>query len=669
MSAHGIFCNSFARHVPASTPPTTMPPAFKTFSEMTPEDYAALGFRCGLEVHQQLLTRRKLFCRCPARLYSDKYDAEILRHMRPTLSELGEYDGTALMEFKTRKNIIYRINRESVCTYEMDDTPPFEINDEALDIAIEIALAEQCVLVHELHVARKQYLDGSIPTGFQRTTIVGVEGKIPFAGRQIQVIQLGLEEDACREVSDQGHTRIYKTDRLGMPLIETVTGPDMRTPHEAAEVGQIIRRITRSTGKVRTGIGAAREDVNVSITGGTRVEIKGVPRLPLIPLLTYHEAMRQHALLGIREELRGRGVTTESFRHRVEDVTRFLENTQFAPIRGALAARHRVACVTLCGFRDILLRQTQTGTSFAKEISDRVRVVACLMDIPNMIHSDLGVGTVSVSEWSRLRKATGAGPNDTMVLVWGPEADMKTAGSEVAARAKEATLGVPSETRQALRDGTTAFERILPGPDRMYPDTDLPPKRIPPERWGRIKAGVPEAVWLREARYRKMGVPEDVIRVLSHSRWAKLFDRLTAELHVPPVLAGVTLIRDLKRLRRSGLDVSLLTEEDLHGVFVAYVRGEYPREAIVPRIADRLRATDASPLSTSGPGGGGGAAAIVAPLLAETISGAPPIKDPQKRFAFLMGRLMKSLRGRVAGTDVAAALRVRLDGGPTQARS
>ena len=63
---------------------------FKPFGEMTAEEYAAVGFKSGLEIHQQILTSKKLFCRCPAGLYSSDFNAEILRHMRPTLSELGE---------------------------------------------------------------------------------------------------------------------------------------------------------------------------------------------------------------------------------------------------------------------------------------------------------------------------------------------------------------------------------------------------------------------------------------------------------------------------------------------------------------------------------------------------------------------------------------------------
>ncbi len=198
---------------------------FKSFEDMKEDDYSFIGFKSGLEVHQQLLTQKKLFCRCPAGHYSEMYDAEMLRHMRPTLSELGEYDGTALMEFKTKKEIIYRIQHDTVCTYEMDDTPPFELNEDALDIALELAMMYKSNLVDELHISRKQYLDGSIPAGFQRTTIVAVNGSLPFKNKEIGIVQVGLEEDACREVTDVGHRRIYFTDRLGMPLSETVTLP------------------------------------------------------------------------------------------------------------------------------------------------------------------------------------------------------------------------------------------------------------------------------------------------------------------------------------------------------------------------------------------------------------------------------------------------------------
>jgi len=343
--------------------------------------YEALGFRCGLEVHQQLKTEKKLFCRCPAGLYQsgDSYDAQLVRHMRPTLSELGEYDGTALMEFKTKKNIIYRIKGETACTYDIDDTPPFAMNREALNIATEIALLLGTQIVGELHITRKQYLDGSIPTGFQRTAIVGIHGEIPLAEKTIRILQLSIEEDSCREVSDVGHERTYTTDRLGIPLVETVTYPDLLTPDEAAEAAQHIRFLTRSTGKVNVGIGATRADVNVSIEGGTRVEIKGVQRIRWIPELTHNEAFRQKALLDIRSELRGRFPDPELWKL----VAVPLSPSEYQAHLPSDEEPEVLHAINLPGFTGILSFFTNPGRCFADEISDRVKVVACI-EKPNM---------------------------------------------------------------------------------------------------------------------------------------------------------------------------------------------------------------------------------------------------------------------------------------------
>src|SRR3989339_1334843 len=512
---------------------------FKPFEEMTDKDYETVGFKSGLEIHQQLFTTKKLFCRCPAGKYSEHYDAEILRHMRPTLSELGEYDGTALMEFKTKKDILYRINRESVCTYEMDDTPPFLINDDALDIALRCGMLFDCSIVDELHIARKQYLDGSIPTGFQRTAIFALDGKIPYKDRTIDIVQMSIEEDSCREVSDSGHLRVYRTDRLGMPLIETVTGPNMRTPFEVAEVAEICANVVRSTNKVRRGIGSAREDVNVSVEGGTRIEIKGVPKIGRIPHLTYNEAMRQWNLLRLRDELHRRKITKETFEAKSDDITRIVKKAHYLPIRTATDQGLLVKCVVLRGFTGLLHWQTQTDTYFSREISDRVRVIACLTNIPNIIHSDSKGDTITSADWQNIKRAVGATDDDTMVLVWGNEQDTETAAREIIIRAKEATIGVPSETRQALRDGTNGFERILPGADRMYPDTDLPPKKIHDDRKARIKMGLPVQFWEYENYFKTLNIPPDVIRPLTDSGFAGFFNKLVNDWKIEPVFASV----------------------------------------------------------------------------------------------------------------------------------
>jgi len=546
---------------------------FKPFEEMTPEDYAVVGFKSGLEIHQQLLTEKKLFCRCPAGKYSDDYDAEILRHMRPTLSELGEYDGTALMEFKTKKEIIYRINRETVCTYEMDDTPPFLINEQALDIAIEIGMLYNCNIVDELHIARKQYLDGSIPTGFQRTAIFALDGWIPYKDRKIEIVQMSIEEDSCREVADVGHYRTYLTDRLGMPLIETVTGPDMRTPQEVAEVNRLCSALVRSTGKVRRGIGAARQDVNVSVDGGTRIEIKGVPRIPMIPLLTYNEAMRQWNLLRLREELHKRGITEKTFEARSEDITGLIKSPHYLPLKDAVEKGYKTKCVVLKGFKDLLHWQTQTDTYFAREISDRVRVIACLTTIPNIIHSDSKGDNISSSDWLKVKKHVNASNDDTLVIVWGDERDTTTACNEIIIRAKEATIGIPSETRQALSDGTNGFERILPGADRMYPDTDLPPQKITKEKLDELRANLPEQFWIRENWYKELGIPKDTIRPLSISKFADLFKKAVNEWRINPTTAAVVLVQYPKRLKKLGYDPGLITVEMMEEILKNYSAG------------------------------------------------------------------------------------------------
>lgn len=626
---------------------------YKPFEDMTADDYARVGFMSGLEVHQQLLTKRKLFCRCPAGHYSTEFHAEILRHMRPTLSELGEYDGTALMEFKTKKEIIYRVNRNTVCTYEMDDTPPFMIDDEALDIGLEISMLADLSLVDEVHIARKQYLDGSIPTGFQRTTILGVHGSVPFKDRTVGIIQLGLEEDSCREVSDVGHRRTYLADRLGMPLIELVTAPDMRTPHEVAEVGQLLRKMMRTTGRVRRGIGATRADTNVSVRGGTRIEIKGVPRIGLMPLLTYNESRRQWNLLRMRAALAERGITTETFTASSADVTRHIKRSRFTPLAQAMAQGMLARAVLLPGWAGMLRWETQENTTFAREINDRVRVIACLTTLPNIIHSDNPGDTISGAEWTEVRKALGAAHDDAVVVVWGDMRDTDTAVKEIIIRAKEATIGIPSETRQALRDGTTGFERILPGPQRMYPDTDLPPIRITDERTARIRERLPVQYWTRTRRFRDTGVPTDAVEQLAISPLAPLFDVAVDELGFSVVHAAVILHRHVRRLRREGARWEQFRSDRIRGILEAVRAGRLTMDGVLPVL--RASLADAFSLETLPPAL---AASELGPIIAEAEAA---IRSNhyyhEKNIPILtLDLVMDRVRGRIAGRVVADAV-------------
>jgi len=516
--------------------------------EATRNDYERIGFKSGLEVHQQLKTQQKLFCRCPAGVYHDDndYHAEIIRHMRPTLSEMGEYDGTALMEFKTRKEIVYRINNKTTCTYEIDDTPPFPINREALEIALEISLLCKFNIVGEVHITRKQYLDGSIPTGFQRTAILGVEGEIQLKNKKVDLIQLSIEEDACREISDIGHRRVYKTDRLGMPLIETVTHPQCLTPDELREAADYIRFLNRSTGKVRTGIGAARQDTNVSCEGGTRVEIKGVSHNKWLPELSHNECFRQWSLLHIRKILLERVPLPNKWAMHYMEVDPYALGLEHQLALKYADMGYTVVAIALPAFHGILSHFTQPEKSFTNELADRLKVIACI-ERPNITSSEDLDAPLSENDTTKLASQLKASPDDAIVLIWGPPDDIPTAIETVEERCRMAFEGVPRETRRPLADGTTLFERVLPGADRMYPDTDSPPIPLDEAYIEKLRKNLPVDIWHRFQQLAQMQIPDDAHPYLLRRNLVPVVEAI-ANLGFPPRFVGTLLGHTLKRI-------------------------------------------------------------------------------------------------------------------------
>jgi len=642
-------------------------------------DYGEVGLICGLEVHQQLLTETKMFCHCPAGRYTTDHDGSVLRHMRPTLSELGSYDGTALMEFKTRKNIVYLLHEANVCTYEMDDTPPFLVNPQAIDIAIEQCLMLGCDIVDEVHIARKQYLDGSIPTGFQRTAIVGVNGRLPFRGRELSITQVSVEEDSCREVSDRGHLIVWRADRLGMPLIETVTGPDLRTPDEVEEAILLVGRVCRSTGHVRVGLGASRQDVNVSVRGGRRVEIKGVPKAGWAPRLVHGEAVRQVNLLALRDELHRRGLRHPDdigVEHR--DVTglvagspleclhadawrRFVETDGRRPGFELGAGPFSVRAARLKDLAGTLLWPTQPEHVFADELRGRVRVVAGLDQQPILFHGEKWPDHASTArELRTLRRRLSCGPDDALVVVWGPEEDTVTAIEEVRLRYVDAIDGVPNETRQPFADGSTDFERILPGPDRMYPDTDSPPQRITRDRVDRLLVGLPPAPWDREARYRAAGAALDTIHFLIRRGGARLVDLVVERAGADLRLACELLGERCKGLRRGGVAVDAIPDERWLELF-----GLLRERPVLVEAFDRLVGRAAAAPEEELAGWAASEDLGVAPdgwrEGATETAASTALDHPDgtvgQRHRRAMGVVMPGLRGRVPGREVAEVVR------------
>ena len=645
------------------------------FKPASDEKYREIGFMSGLEIHQQLMTSKKLFCRCPCGLYTDEWDAEVLRHMRPTLSELGEYDGTALMEFKTKKNIIYRLKSESVCTYEMDDTPPFLVNEDALDVAIQMCLMLNCEIVDEFHISRKQYLDGSIPTGFQRTSIIGVNGSIPYKdGRKIGITQISIEEDSCREISDEGHFIYFKTDRLGMPLIEVVTDPDMIHPDEVAEVAEIIGRLLRATGKVLTGPGATRQDVNVSARGGTRIEIKGVPSLKWIPALTHYEAFRQVALLKVRDELAKRGITKDNLQYEVVDLTHVLHESKNEHFKKSLKEHGKIKGIVLKGLQGLMLHTTQPGKTFFHEIVGRLRVIACLDNMPNAYHTDHYPDYAkSANDIRKILQNLNVGKDDVAIVVWGSDMDTTTACKEIVLRIEDAIIGIPSETRQAFPSGINDFERILPGANRMYPDTDLPPHAITKERVEKLRQHLPVSPLKRSALYQGLGASFKVARALSISPFAGLIEQLL-NIGITIKILQTGFYEFPIALSREGLQFRNIPEESLRKTFDMLKAGDFKREYlwnIIHTLAKKPAWTPENVLERN----------KILPMLSESdvvsiINDELAIKptkehnlskiSAKKHFAMMlkhyMGRIMhkRNVKGRFAGKKVADMLRAKI---------
>ncbi len=254
-------------------------------------DYKKLGFKAGLEIHQQLDTQ-KLFCSCPSTLRDDTPHFTVTRYLRAVSGEGGDIDIAALHEHAKGLSFVYE-GYDTTCLVELDEEPPHTINEQALGIALLLAEMMHCEIPKHMQVMRKTVIDGSNTSGFQRTVLVGRNGWIDVDGKRIGINYLILEEDAARRTAEDRQSVTYRLDRLGIPMLEIVTAPDMTTPDEVKETASAIGMLLRSTGKVKRGIGTIRQDVNVSIKSHARVEMKGVQDLREMTKYIEKEVERQ----------------------------------------------------------------------------------------------------------------------------------------------------------------------------------------------------------------------------------------------------------------------------------------------------------------------------------------------------------------------------------------
>ncbi|WP_206205601.1 Glu-tRNA(Gln) amidotransferase subunit GatE [Thermococcus sp. CX2] len=535
-------------------------------------DYEKLGLKVGLEIHRQLDTK-KLFSPVPSEL-SDEVEFTFQRRLRPTISELGEIDPAALEEFKKGRTYIYEGSYELADLVYIDEEPPHMPDEEALRVALQIGYLLNATPVDEVHFMRKIVIDGSNVSGFQRTAIIAMNGKVETPWGTVGIPTVCLEEDACRIVERREKEVIYRLDRLGIPLVEISTTPDIHHPEQAKVVAKFIGDALRATRKVKRGLGTIRQDLNVSIKGGARVEIKGVQELDMIPLIIEREIERQLKLLEIRDELRKRGVKPEDIREEFYDVTEIFENTPSKIIARTIKTGGKVLAIKLPKFRGLIGKEIQPGRRLGTEMADRakkyVRGIFHIDELPNYGITELEVNAVI--------EKLGLGEEDAFVLVAAEEETAKNALREVIQRAREAIEGVPEETRRALPDGNTQYMRPLPGKARMYPETDIPPILITKEMKEEILANLPELPQERVERYvKEYKIDKSLAETLVNDERDELFEELI-EMGVKPSLAASTLVVVLKGLKKEA-PIENITDEHIKEAFELYLAGKIAKEA------------------------------------------------------------------------------------------
>lgn len=539
-------------------------------------NYEKLGLKIGFEIHQELDTH-KLFCNCPAVLREEEPPIKIRRRLRPTQSELGEVDRAALAEAIKGKGFNYHVYPDTVCLVEADEEPPHPINEEALDIALEIALLLNAKPVDEAHVMRKVVIDGSNTCGFQRTILIATDGYIEVNGKKVRIPTICLEEDAARKVREDASFVDYRLDRLGIPLVEIATGPEFSDPYTPAKAALYIGQILRATGKVKRGIGTIRQDINISVSGGARQEIKGVQELGLISKVIENEVQRQVALLEIRDELKRR--EAPAVEKKFIDVTNVFSHTKSRVIQKAIEAGGVVLAVKLSKFAGLVGKELQSGRRFGTELADHAKTYG---GVGGIFHTDeLPAYGISIEELERLREVTGASPIDAVVFVADIKDKAEAALSAVVDRANQALIGVPEETRRALPDGTTEFMRPLPGAGRMYPETDIAPIPITEDRIKAIKSSLPELPEFKKKRFiDEYRLSESLAERIVLSENVNLFEALVKKYKVEPALVASTLEETIVNLRREGVQTVNITPSALEEIFKRISKGTLAKEAI-----------------------------------------------------------------------------------------
>ncbi len=542
-------------------------------------DYEKLGLKCGIEIHQQLDTGRKLFCECADDLSEEKTTSVIIRKLRSVKGEGGTIDVAIAEEKMKNKEFHYFTYPKSSCLVETDEEPPHDMDPESLETALETAILMNCVVPDEIIIMRKLVIDGSDTAGFQKTALVGFDGKIETSFGGVGITNLNLEEDSSQILKREMKEVHFGLNRLGIPLVEIGTTPDVKRPEQAKELAEKIGMVLRSTGKVKRGLGTIRQDINISIKDGARIEIKGAQELNMIPKWVEYEVERQMRLVEIGKELKDKGFKTVV--PEVKDVSKIFKDSECK-----ITKDKQTFAILIPVFAGYLKRHMTPTRTLGNEIANYVKVKG---GIKGIIHTDENLEKYKLEkEFGELAKFMKAKEGDTLMIAVASKKDAEKSLKVAADRINHLLKGVPEETRRALEDGNSEYMRPLPGAARMYPETDLLPIQITREKLNEIKKKLPE-LWedMIPRLAKEYGISEEISNQIVRSGRGNLFEKLVKKGSDARTLATTLTITLSEIKRQEGLPVDDLTDKNIESVFECFVKGKI-NKPMIPKIFSEI---------------------------------------------------------------------------------
>ena len=601
-------------------------------------DPVALGFMCGLEIHQQLSTG-KLHSRLPTELYDFKSEEipdewpRSSRRLRASEGEGGRKDVAARFEQKRNRTFEY-VQPPNAGLIELDESPPRTHDSDAVDIVLTVSAMTGSNPIPSLQAMRKTVVDGSNTSGFQRTTIVATGGSIVAGSARVGLDLISIEEDSARKLtsfkSESGEKVIYNLDRLGTPLIEIATSPEVRSPEHAKETAIVLGRILRDTRRVRRGLGSIRQDLNVSISCGDRVEIKGCQDLDWIPKIIRLEMARQLHFFRLANELRAEAslpplpsnrqddstpvenrVALSCLKRiplKIQNLTDTLSSCESEMVCSALEREESIMAIALPGLSGHLgSKSLNSNGAQMPRLGRELASAAKLAGVAGIFHSDeLPAYGISEKDVLSVREHLMLSEKDAFALCLAPRWQAELALEAVINRARMAYHRIPREVRNVVihkgkpADGTTTALRPLPGVARMYPETDIPLLEISTERWEMICSNLPLSAEQRESRIQGLGLSQNQVEsILNNELDDALFDGIEGPIELPPKawasalldygvekpksLAAAISLREKGLLTREGVDRLLIesTEIGIHEI-VEWMISEAKSRGFVP---------------------------------------------------------------------------------------